>query len=82
MMKGNTPWRDYATDPPPNDSVVIVWLDKPVLWSQLHSMRINAGGISVIAGTFLFDLNAKILCWQDASELADTVPLKYKKETS
>lgn len=81
-MQGNTPWRDYATDPPPRDCAVLVWLSEPVAWSQLHTMRTNVKGIAVIAGCFLFDLRAEILCWREIDEIADTVPLKYKKETS
>ena len=76
----NSGWKDYETNPPPPDSVVMVWFNRKVLGSRLHTMRTSAQGFDVVAGVFLFDLREKVLCWKETDSVIADVPLKFEKE--
>jgi hypothetical protein len=74
----NSGWKDYETTKPPKDSVVLVWLDRPILGSRVHVLKTNINGIEVVVGRFSFDLGAKFLCWKEIDSVIADVPMKYE----
>jgi hypothetical protein len=80
----NSAWRDYETDPPPLNSVVLVYLSKKMHGSRIATLNVreiaNGARLEIIGGHFKFDMNNDVLCWRALDDVAADLPMKYTGE--
>lgn len=64
-VEEQNPWRDVSEHPLPKRSVLLVWLESPLLMSRIHTATTTAGTTFFAGGQFSYNV-PKVLKWKYA----------------